>query len=203
MDLRETRRWKREVFDCPECGPFVSADEDGCCVTCGSYCVVRELEMVEAAALLAALDELDALKIELETERRWAARLSQPELIRALTVNALADQVDALKGELHSVTGSRNHLLSIVDAVNAATRKGDNESTALVVERIIAERDALRTEVVALRAKAATMGARLRQWAEREQECISGACAFNDPASPGHSPDCPAAPGFLDAKEGA
>lgn len=62
---------------------------------------------------------------------------------------------------------------------------------------------ALRDELAEVRAKAQTMGSRLRQWAEREQECISAACAFNDPASPGHSPDCPAAPDFLTKKDGA
>lgn len=29
---------KRAHFICPECGPHVSTDEDGCCVTCGADC---------------------------------------------------------------------------------------------------------------------------------------------------------------------
>lgn len=30
----------RERFDCSECGKGVSADEDGCCVTCGRDCAI-------------------------------------------------------------------------------------------------------------------------------------------------------------------
>ncbi len=29
---------KAEHFRCPECGPHVRADEDGCCSTCGADC---------------------------------------------------------------------------------------------------------------------------------------------------------------------
>lgn len=28
-------------FDCPQCGPGVSADEDGCCASCGADCAVQ------------------------------------------------------------------------------------------------------------------------------------------------------------------
>ena len=30
----------KEIFVCPECGPLVSADEDGCCATCGAACEI-------------------------------------------------------------------------------------------------------------------------------------------------------------------
>ena len=39
-----------ECFVCPDCGPFVWVDEDGCCVTCGadtrleSVLLIQELD---------------------------------------------------------------------------------------------------------------------------------------------------------------
>lgn len=34
-----------EMFVCPECGPRVKADEDGCCAHCGLDCTVEPYEM--------------------------------------------------------------------------------------------------------------------------------------------------------------
>ena len=54
-----------------------------------------------------------ALREELEKESRWAARMSNAELVRALTVNGLADEVDALKAELAESDRTRDMLASI------------------------------------------------------------------------------------------
>ena len=86
--------------------------------------------------------------------------------------------------------------VSELDAALAERDEARNDAT-FGSAAFRAEYEAVSTELAELRAKAQTMGVRLRQWAEREQECISAACAFNDPASPGHSPDCPAAPDYL------
>lgn len=32
-----------QMFVCPECGPRVMADEDGCCATCGRDCTIEPL----------------------------------------------------------------------------------------------------------------------------------------------------------------
>jgi len=39
---------------CPECGPFIKVDEDGCCASCGADAVVRDY--VENLATLESLD---------------------------------------------------------------------------------------------------------------------------------------------------
>lgn len=36
----QTPKWKEKSFLCDECGPFVSVDEDGCCVTCGADALI-------------------------------------------------------------------------------------------------------------------------------------------------------------------
>jgi hypothetical protein len=38
-----------EWFVCPECGPKVKADEDGCCATCGADCSIEAAAPTEAA----------------------------------------------------------------------------------------------------------------------------------------------------------
>lgn len=66
----------------------------------------------------------------------------------------VCDQCDSLRAALaearhreESLRGSRNHLLSVVDAVNAATRRDQNEaSTVGAVREIILERDAARED---------------------------------------------------------
>jgi hypothetical protein len=52
----------REHFVCPDCGPHVSADEDGCCATCGrdakiEACLCREQMQAKLAAALRERDE--------------------------------------------------------------------------------------------------------------------------------------------------
>lgn len=39
--LAGVRALEWEHFVCPECGPRVKADEDGCCATCGRDCRVE------------------------------------------------------------------------------------------------------------------------------------------------------------------
>lgn len=34
-------RLQRPHFVCPECGPLVSVDEDGCCAMCGADCEMK------------------------------------------------------------------------------------------------------------------------------------------------------------------
>lgn len=39
-----TRLLPEERFCCPDCGPGVAADEDGCCANCGADCVIEPSE---------------------------------------------------------------------------------------------------------------------------------------------------------------
>ena len=40
----------RQVWTCPECGPCVAADEDGCCAMCGADCKAESFRDALAAA---------------------------------------------------------------------------------------------------------------------------------------------------------
>jgi len=44
-----TRQRQTEMFVCPECGPRVKADEDGCCTGCGLDCTVEPYEALDTS----------------------------------------------------------------------------------------------------------------------------------------------------------
>lgn len=69
-----------------------------------------------------------SLRDELAQERRWAARMSNAELVRALTVNGLADEVDALKAELaecRAKLAQANEAIAYAEKVDAERARMD------------------------------------------------------------------------------
>lgn len=66
-----------ERFTCPDCGPGVATDEDGCCATCGADCRIEPAGALEAAKAAAG----KILQLE---QGRDAARESLESVLAAL-----------------------------------------------------------------------------------------------------------------------
>lgn len=76
---------KHEHFVCPECGPHIAADEDGCCALCGADCILDECpgsvcasdyvlvkaERDRALSLATACAGRDQARAELECEKEY------------------------------------------------------------------------------------------------------------------------------------
>ena len=74
---------------CPECGPRVAVDEDGCCVSCGAVAMGRGVDTV-FAKLAKAGAEIQAVKRELLSSQRT------PQ-IEALVAKTWQDALDAVE----------------------------------------------------------------------------------------------------------
>jgi hypothetical protein len=63
---------KAEHFRCPECGPHVRADEDGCCATCGADCVGEPCGGHVCGDILAAavdaIEDITSTAVEVRAE---------------------------------------------------------------------------------------------------------------------------------------
>ena len=65
----EIRKARRATL-CPECGPGIQADEDGCCKTCGATATGEFVDRLQAELEVLESDELTRLRDQLETIRR-------------------------------------------------------------------------------------------------------------------------------------
>lgn len=96
----------REATFCPQCGPDVDIDEEGCCLTCGATAVgsaVRDIASLQAV--------LDAVRADCERAKEVAGRMASVEASAATLV--LADRIlrvcdGEVKTPPHTQTNSFN-----------------------------------------------------------------------------------------------
>ena len=89
-----------EHFCCPECGPHVPADEDGCCATCGEDCGIEPCEGHVCGTLLSVAKERI---VKLETEKamlqEWATSMLDGPPMGAGFCRILLDYMKVLENK--------------------------------------------------------------------------------------------------------
>jgi hypothetical protein len=103
----------REHFVCPDCGPHVSADEDGCCATCGrdakiEACLCREQMQAKLAAALRERDEARALLASATDLVNMACR--ECGAVEAYDENHIKEAIDSLWAKACHYRSERSEL---------------------------------------------------------------------------------------------
>ena len=144
---------------CPECGPNVKIDEDGCCVGCGATAIGPGVDRLRAtnaeqAAEIARLQDKVAKqgnRMEAKADAAIArAEQAEAEVIamddRVALAEERADQAEAERDEWKALVEENAEILE-------ETADANNHLRNVVIVDLIAERDEARAVIEAARSK--------------------------------------------------